>query len=290
MNLGRTLLFSPGDHARRVARALVSPAGSVVLDLEDGVADGEPKARGRATIARALATAGRAGLFVRVNATDSAEQAADLDELAPVLARATGVVVPKVEFAGEVSAVAGRLAQIERDAGAAPGSLRIVPVIETCAGLLAAPAIAASERVAGLILGVLDLAAELGVSPTGGLDHARAHLAVAARAAGLRGPIDGPHPDLDDDDGLGDTSRASRALGFSGRVVLHPRQIDIVERAYAPTAEEIRHARRVLEASGVGEGSLRLPDGTFVDKPVVVRAQALLAEAGEVGNDDRTSA
>jgi len=272
-----------------VERALATPAGSVVLDLEDGVAGGAPKARARAAVADVLARTSRR-VFVRVNATGTADHAVDLDELAPVLARAAGVVLPKAESSGEVAALGERLAAVERAAGAEPGVVRIVPVIETCQGLLDAAAIAAAPRVAGLVLGVLDLAAELDVSPGSGLAHARAHLAVAARAAGLGGPIDGPHPDLDDDRGLADTSRTSRDLGFSGRVVLHPRQIGIVERAYRPTDDELRHARRIVEAAGSGAGSLRLPDGTFVDKPVVARALALLADAGEVAPDDRASA
>ncbi|RJQ83990.1 HpcH/HpaI aldolase/citrate lyase family protein [Amycolatopsis panacis] len=281
MNLGRTLLFSPGDHSRRVERVLASSAATVVLDLEDGVADGEAKARGRATIAHALSTTDRAKVFVRVNATGTADHAADLDALGPVLGRTTGIILPKVESREEITVLAARLGEFERVAGSAPGSLKVVPVIETCAGLLVAPEIAASVRVAGLIFGALDLAAELAVSPISGLDHTRAQVAVAARAAGLRGPIDGPHPDLDDDDGLAETSLASRALGFSGRVVLHPRQIDIVERAYTPTTDEILRARQIVQASESNAGSLRLPDGTFVDRPVVARAQALLAEVGE---------
>ncbi|WP_281427981.1 HpcH/HpaI aldolase/citrate lyase family protein [Streptomyces yatensis] len=285
MNLGRTLLFSPGDHARRVERALASPAATVVLDLEDGVAEGAAKEAARATIARALSSTRRTGLFVRVNGTGSPEQAADLAVLAPVLGHVTGIVVPKVESGKEVAQLGERLHEIERDLGIEPGSLLVVPVVETCAGLLAAPGIAAAPRVAALILGVLDLAAELGVSPvagSGGLDHVRVHLAVAARAARLPAPADGPHPDLEDDEGLRRSSLASRALGFGGRVVLHPRQLEAVERAYAPTADEVLRARRVVEAAAAGAGSLRLPDGTFVDEPVIAWARAVLAETGEV--------
>ncbi|MEU8874034.1 CoA ester lyase [Streptomyces javensis] len=267
MNLGRTLLFSPGDHERRVERALTSPAATVVLDLEDGAADGAAKEAGRATIARALPAARRRGVFVRINATGTADQAADLTALAPVLDRVDGIVLPKAETRGEVDDL--------------PGDLPVLPVVETPAGLLAAAEIATSPRAVGLILGVLDLAAELGVDPVTGLDHARAHLTVAARAAGLPGPVDGPYPDLDDEDGLARSSRRSRAAGYSGRVVLHPRQIPVVERAYAPTQVEIAHARQIVAAAGKGSGSLRLPNGTFVDKPVITRAQALLAEAGE---------
>ncbi|GAA3525203.1 CoA ester lyase [Amycolatopsis ultiminotia] len=283
MDLGRTVLFCPGDHPRRVERALAAPAATVVLDLEDGVAP-EARVQARATVVRALAAAHRPRLFVRVNASGTAEQSADFAALAPVLGHGAGVVLPKAGSGAEITAVAERLAGIEHTAGA----LRIVPVVETCAGLLAAAEIAAADRVAALILGVLDLAAELRVSPAAGLDHARAHLAIAARAAGLPGPIDGPHPALDDDEGLTRTSLASRALGFRGRVVLHPRQLDPVDRAYAPAPEEIRHARKVVEATGAG--SLRLPDGTFVDRPVVARAHAVLAEAGEVAADGHASA
>ncbi|MCE0763222.1 CoA ester lyase [Pseudonocardia kujensis] len=269
MRVDRTLLFTPGDAPRRIGRALSLRFSTVVLDLEDGVGAGPAKWQARTAVVRALTVSRRPGLMVRINGLDDPEHLADLEALRPVLGHAAAVVVPKVESAARLAELADTV------------RVPVVPVIESCTGLLAAAEIATAPQVARVILGVLDLAAELGVSPVpgeAGLDHARTHLAVASRAAGLRAPIDGPHPDLDDEEGLIRSSRASRALGFGGRVVLHPRHLDAVARAYAPTAAEIERARRVVDAAGSRPGSLRLSDGTFVDAPVVARAQALLEE------------
>ncbi|MGW6796603.1 HpcH/HpaI aldolase/citrate lyase family protein [Streptomyces chartreusis] len=269
MRVDRTLLFTPGDAPRRISRALSLRSSTVVLDLEDGVAAGPAKWQARTAVVRALTDSRRPGLMVRINGLDDPEHLADLEALRPVLGHAAAVVVPKVESAGRLAAFAATV------------RVPVVPVIESCTGLLAAAEIATAPQVARMILGVLDLAAELCVSPVpgdAGLDHARTHLAVASRAARLPAPIDGPHPDLDDEEGLIRSSRASRALGFGGRVVLHPRHLDAVARAYAPTAAEIERARLIVEAAASKPGSLRLSDGTFVDAPVVARAQALLEE------------
>lgn len=273
MTMGRAVLFTPGDRSHRVERAVSGRAPAVVLDLEDGVAAGD-RDGARAVVAGALPASRRPGLFVRVNPTGDPEQERDLAALAPVLAHLRGIVVPKVESADDVAGLADRLAALGHTAGP-----EIVPVVETCAGVLAVRSIAGAPRVATLMLGVLDLAGELGVDPVpgvGGLDQVRSWVVVAARAAGLPAPVDGPHPDLDDDEGLARSSRASRALGFGGRVVLHPRHLDLVDEGYAPTAAEVERARRILGAAESGAGSTRLPDGTFVDAPVIARARRVI--------------
>jgi citrate lyase subunit beta/citryl-CoA lyase len=105
---------------------------------------------------------------------------------------------------------------------------------------------------------------------------------LATAAAGLAGPIDGPHADLDDADGLTRSSIAARELGFTGRVVLHPRQLAAVRAAFSPSEAELDRAREVMaayrRAQAAGVGAVRLPDGTFIDRPVVLRAAALLGE------------
>ncbi|MTD16175.1 CoA ester lyase [Nakamurella sp. YIM 132087] len=289
MSIGRTVLFTPGDHPRRIASAFGSRADAVVLDLEDGVG---PGARGaaRSTVVEALRGTSRAGLFVRINGVGTADHASDLAAIGAVLGRLDGVVLPKVESLDQLVRLDEHLRGLERSAGVPVGSVRVVPVVESAAGALAASEIATGPRVVALMLGVLDLAAELGMSPVagaGGIDHLRVQIAVASRAAGLGAPIDGPHPDLDDAAGISASSAASRALGYGGRVVLHPSAIDTVDRAYRPTDAEINRATAVLAAVDAvpGVGSLRLPDGTFVDAPVVAQARSLLADVGEVARD-----
>jgi citrate lyase subunit beta/citryl-CoA lyase len=278
MLVGRTLLFVPGDRPDRIGRALASDADAVAVDLEDAVAP-SAKAAARAALPRAV-TAPREGLLLRVNPLDGPDSAADLAVVAALLPHLDGVLLPKVEDAGAVRRLDARLGELEVGAGAARATA-VLPIVETARGVLAAPAIAAaSPRVATLVFGTLDLAADLGVTPTvegRELLHARSQVVLATAAAGLPGPLDGPHAALDDIDGLVRASRLARELGFTGKVVLHPRQIAPVRDAFAPTEPELARAREVLDAArDAGTGAFRLADGTFVDAPVVRRAAALL--------------
>lgn len=292
MDVGRAVLFVPGDRPDRIVKALATPADAVAVDLEDAVAAPE-KAAARTRTAETLSgiTDGSGpGLFVRINPLETAEAEEDLSALPPVLATRclTGLIVPKAGSAPALARLGARLTALERAAGATPGALCVVPVVETARAVLESFALAtACPRVRTLLFGTLDLAAELGVRPSAGgaeLAHARSQVVLAARAAGLTGPLDGPWASLDDEEGLLRSSRAARELGFTGRVVLHPRQVGPVRRAFAPTDEELVRAREILAADRAarerGVGAMRLPDGTFVDRPVVTRAAALLHAAG----------
>ncbi|MCH6159118.1 HpcH/HpaI aldolase/citrate lyase family protein [Streptomyces marispadix] len=321
MEVGRTLLFVPGDRPDRIGKALASGADAVAVDFEDAV-DATAKEAARALTADVLTGLGpvdpvrphrRPGLYIRVNALDTAEADADLAAVSSLLGKAPldGLIVPKARSAEQIGELEERLTAAETAAGAAAGAktagtavadtaagdagegrlpvgrLSLLPVVESAAGVLAAGAIAsASTRVLTLLFGTLDLAAELGVrpSPEGReLLHARSQSVLAVRAAGLPGPLDGPHAALDDEDGLVRSTLAARELGFTGRAVLHPRQIAPVRRAFAPTESELARAREVLaaydDAKDRGTGAVRLGDGTFVDRPVVIRAEALVREA-----------
>jgi citrate lyase subunit beta/citryl-CoA lyase len=194
-----------------------------------------------------------------------------------------------VVSADEVRHVAERLDALEPEAGVAPGTVRLLPTAETAAGVLAAPAVAAaSPRVRTLILGPADLAHDLGVELTAEGDelrYARSAIVVAARAAGLEAPLDGPHVNVTDDEGCRISARWSRRLGFQGKLVIHPRQIPLVHEAFAAAPEAVAQARAIVaayeEALRRGVASIRLDDGSFVDEPVAARARSVLAEAGE---------
>ncbi|NLU73634.1 CoA ester lyase [Streptomyces sp. HNM0575] len=302
MEVGRTLLFVPGDRPDRIRKAVVSGADDVAVDFEDAV-DETAKDTARALTAEALIGLAAAGtgrparraprIHIRVNALDTAEAEADLAVVESLLgkARLDGLVVPKVRSAGQLGALDERLASAEAAGEAGPDGrppmLSLLPVVESAAGILASGEIAAAgPRVPTLLFGTLDLAAELGVRPSvegRELLYARSQSVLAVRAAGLPGPLDGPYAALDDEDGLVRSSLAVRELGFTGRAVLHPRQIAPVRRAFAPTESELARAREVLaayaDANDRGIAAVRLGDGTFVDRPVVVRAEALLREA-----------
>lgn len=283
----RTLLFVPGDRPDRIAKAIGSPADGVAVDLEDAVALSQKDAAraGAVGALNELPSAGLPVICVRINAIDSGLAEDDLAALESVLHRIDLVIVPMSVHPDGIRQVAELLTRAERSARIEGNRTGIVPLLETAAGILAAPAIAASDpRVHTLAFGPADLSRELGITPTAEGDEfllARSQLVLAAAAAHCPPPIDGPYLDLGDDRGLVESARRARALGFGGKQVIHPSQIDRVLSAFTASAAEIDWARAVdaaftaAEADGVS--SIRLSDGTFVDYPIARRARAILA-------------
>jgi citrate lyase subunit beta/citryl-CoA lyase len=207
--------------------------------------------------------AGRA-CWVRVNRARSDECERDLKALAGAV---SGLRVPKVESAADVAWVAERAPAVDLDC-----------TIESARGVLAAFEIASMPACSLVSYGGLDLAADLGIA--GGEPEtlfARSFLIVATRAAGKPPPSDGVHPLLYDDDGLRKEAEAARRLGFFGKSAIHPRQVPIINAAFAPTPGEVAWARQVLSAFEASEGAAtRTSDGEFVDKPVAERARRIL--------------
>ncbi|WP_312858085.1 HpcH/HpaI aldolase/citrate lyase family protein [Pseudonocardia pini] len=265
----------PGDRPDRARTAAQRGARTLVLDLEDAVAP-ERKAAARAAVVETVRQlGGQAACLVRVNAADDpAVQAADLAALAEVAELVTAVVLPKVVSVDQV-----------RTASAALGALRLVPTVETAAGVRAAwDVAAASPLVHTLLFGPVDLGADIGVTPTAAgaeLATARSLVVLACAAAGIHPPIDGPHLGLDDEQGLTVSARVARDLGFGGKVAIHPRQIAAIRAAFAPSASEVEWAEEVVRAAARAAAEslavARLADGTFVDAPVVTRARSILA-------------
>lgn len=282
----RTALFVPGDRPDRVAKAIGSAADVVIVDLEDAVAASQ-KAVARSLTVEAIRAVDpyRPGISVRVNALESGLLETDLTSLAPVWARLDLIVVPMVPDAATTLAVEALM--VEADHAAGGGSPLLLPLVETASGVVNAVAIAnASRRVYTLGFGPGDLSNELGVTITAGgkeLLVARSHVVLAAAAARRARPIDGPWLELDDAEGLDRSAAAARALGFGGKMLIHPSQIHPVARAFLPTAEQLAWAGAVVEAferaEAGGVSSIRLDDGTFVDYPIASRARALLAES-----------
>lgn len=209
-----------------------------------------------------------------------------MDLGAVVPARPDGVVVPKLARAREVEALDEALGRLEDAAGIAVGAVRIVPSIETAAALADARAIlAASPRVAWAGLGFGDLALDLGLPDPrddGAWAPYRAALVLASRAAGRGAPVDGVWPDLEDEDGLRRSALAARRLGLGAKRCVHPRQVAVVNAAFAPSGAEVAAARRVVEAAdaaGGDPGAVRVDD-RLVDAPVIAATRATLAHAG----------
>ena len=251
-------LFVPAHRERSLARAFDADADVVILDLEDGVPV-EQKERARALAREALADH---EAWVRVGAAGTA--ACD-EDLTAVAERATGVRLPKVQSARDI-------ARVQERAGVPVGC-----TIETALGVVRAVEIAATPGLAHIAFGAADLAADLNVdaeSPT--LVTARAQVVLAARAAGLDDVIDGAYTHTKDPDGLRDACLRARALGFTGKSAIHPRQVPIIKEAFATSRDERLWAEAVLNAFDREGGPATLPTGEFVDAAVVARAQRFL--------------
>jgi citrate lyase subunit beta/citryl-CoA lyase len=225
--------------------------------------------------------------MVRINPLAGAWGAADLAELSRTPPQA--ILLPKCESQADVQALGRELDRLEAARGDARGRTRILPILETARGVLAAAAIAsASDRVAALCFGAEDFTADIGVRRTAaGTEslHARQAIVLAAKAAGIQA-LDSVFSDTGDAEGFAAYCAASRAMGFDGVGVIHPRQIAVANRAFSPTADEIEEARAVLaalaeaESAGSGVASLK---GKMIDAPVALRARRVVASAERKG-------
>jgi citrate lyase subunit beta/citryl-CoA lyase len=278
-------LFVPANDSRRVPKALQSEADAAILDLEDAVAVSE-KSRAREGVVQALGLARRVSLFARMNGIHTGLALDDLEAImGPGL---DGVMVPKVESAGDIAIVDWLISELERRRGMRPGSVIIVALVETAEGIAHASEIASSSpRLSRLAFGAIDYCVDMRVSLVDADDilrHARARLAVASRAVGLVGPIDTVFADLQDEEGLVREARLARAMGFGAKMVIHPGQIEKVNQIFSPTDAELAWARRVVEAFDAAEAGGRSSiqvDGKFIDYAVVASARQLLEGASQ---------
>ena len=277
----RSVLYLPASNARALEKARALPADALIVDLEDAVAPAAKEAA-RAQVVAALREGGFGPreVVVRVNGLETPWGRADLSALAR--AGADAVCLPKVE-----SAAAVRAAEDALVAGGAPEDLALWCMIETPRGVLAAAEIGgASPRVACLVAGTSDLVKDLHARHTAGRAEVLTALSLvvlAARAHGLAA-LDGVHLDLDDEAGLEAACAQGRDLGFDGKTLVHPRQIEAANRAFAPSAAEVDAARRVIaahaEAVAAGRG-VTVVDGRLVEALHVeeARRRVALAEA-----------
>jgi citrate lyase subunit beta / citryl-CoA lyase len=286
----RSMLFVPADSERKLAKAIDSSADVLILDLEDAVATS------RKTIARGLAaefiTAQAAKvsarLFVRINPLDTEFAMGDLAHV--VVPGLAGIMLPKTTSASDVVRLGHGLDALEARAGMAPGSVRIVPVAtETAAAMLNMRSFAGPvPRLAGVTWGAEDLSAAIGAVSNRDEDGSWSPLYVlaqslclcAATAAGVV-PIDTLHADFRDAAGLAAACKASRRRGFRGRIAIHPDQVAVINEAYTPSAAEIAHAQRIVDAFAAepDAGTLSL-DGVMLDKPHLTQALRTLGQAG----------
>ena len=258
----RSYLFVPADRADRYDKALAAGAGAVIVDLEDAVAP-DAKVAAREQLLRWFSRA-PSQVLVRVNAGETEWFADDLALCGH--AAVAGVVVPKAERRADLA-----------HASAIAAGRRLYPLIETAAGYDAMRTLASAPGVERLMFGSIDFQVDLGI---GGEDDAllvfRSHMVLASRLAGVRAPVDGVSPAIDDAEALRADAERARRLGFGAKLCIHPKQVAVVERAFAPSEAERDWARRVLDAAARAKGGVVAVDGRMVDKPVMLRARAIL--------------
>lgn len=285
----RSALFMPGSNRRALVKGRSVAADIIIMDLEDGVAP-DAKADARRSILAALAEGGygRRELVVRVNGAGSGGHEDDIAAMAA--AGVDALLLPKVEDAATVRAVAALM-----DKAGAPDHVAIWAMIETAGGVLAASAIAgAHPRMAALLLGGADLSKDLGALHTPDrlpLLTSIQLCILAARAHGLA-VLDSPFFDLSDDDGFAAACRQGREFGFDGKALLHPKTIAAANAAYSPSAGDIAHARRVIEvhAEAIAEGQgVTLLDGKLVENLHVAEARHLIALADTIADIEAAS-
>lgn len=280
----RSKLFVPGARPELFDKALAGDADALSFDLEDS-APAAGKATARAAVAAFLAQQrvhdAAKITIVRVNAPGDEAFVADIEALAA--SHVMLLNLPKVDTADDVRSAITEIARIERAQGVAAPS-RLLLNIETPTALANAAAIAAADtRIAGLQLGLADLFAPYGIDRG---DPAAVHAAMfAVRMAAARSGVfalDGAYADLDNDKGFVAEAAMARRLGFLGKSCVHPRQVSLANTAFAPDADELAHARRVVAAATLADAQGRgayVVDGRMIDTPYLKRAQALVAAA-----------
>ncbi len=286
----RSLLFVPGHRDQWVAKAVASGADGILLDLQDSVPAAE-KARAR-DVVRAVVGRSERPALVRVAPVGAPAHDEDLDAAAqPGL---VGVVVPLVEAPDDVRAVAARLDELERARGIASGRTVVVPLVETArAARLAYEVATASDRVAYMGGGTApdgDIAHDLGFQWTpAGLEtlFLRSWVLMNVRAAGVRFPLSGIWPVVDDLDGLRAFAEQSRGLGYTGLMAIHPSHVPVINEVFTPTADEIARWQGTIEALEAGPGAARLR-GMMIDAAHGRTARDALAAAARLGPGGRT--
>ena len=284
----RSMLFLPGNTPNMLINGAVLGSDAVILDLEDAVSPAEKDAA-RILVRNTIRYMDFQGceIIVRINSTDTPFWKKDLDAVLPE--RPAVILLPKTNTAQDILTADGYITELEQKYGFAPNTVALMPLIETAMGVENAFAIAsASPRVCALFLGAEDLTADLRTKRTKEgkeIEYARTRLVVAARAAGLD-VYDTPFTDVNDDEGIEKDAAYAKALGFTGKSSISPRHVEVINRIFSPTEEEIDYAYEVMDtirlAKEQGRGVVALR-GKMIDAPIVARAEQTIAMAVEMG-------
>jgi citrate lyase subunit beta/citryl-CoA lyase len=284
----RSWLFAPGDSERKMEKATAGTADIVLLDLEDAVAEGEkPKARTMVSAFLSANATQRQRLWVRINPIQGPHGLADL--VAIVGSRPGGIMLPKSRGRADAELLDHYLAALEAAAGTECGTTQVIVLVtETADAMFTTASYAGAARVVALTWGAEDLADALGASANRNEDGsygftyqlARSLCLVGAAAAGVSA-IDTIHGDFRDEAGLRKRATEVRRAGFRGMLAIHPAQVDVINEAFTPSAEELARAQEIVDlfAANPGTGAIG-HKGAMLDRPHLARAQALLALAG----------
>lgn len=289
MVLLRSMLFVPGNNSKMVRKAASLEADAIILDLEDAVPLAD-KGIARDLVTKSIPWLSDQGaqVFVRVNSQSTNLIDQDLEQV--IRPGCRGIILPKAETSEDVAHVSGQVDDIEAKHLDQLSDISIIPLIESAAGVLNSLEIAQHRRVVALAFGALDYVRDLGVSLTMErveLSYPRSYLGIVARATDIAA-VDTPWFDINDDEGLFRDAVLAQAFGFQGKMVIHPRQLDIVNRVFSPKHEDVEWARKLVgafgEAQSGGKGVISL-EGKMIDeasyrqaKDLLEREEAILAK------------
>ncbi|MEY2819793.1 MAG: citrate lyase beta like [Chloroflexota bacterium] len=287
MHSRRALLYMPGDNWKMITKSVTLGVDSICMDMEDGTAINK-KAEARATIAKALQELdfGASEKLARINSVGSGWEQEDIEAVLPY--HPDGIVIPKVESFEQVDWASRIIEDAELKNGWKVNSIRILIGVETAKGILNLKEIAAHPRLDAIIFGGEDFAASIGAVRTKDaveLLYARQAVIVACAAYDLQ-PLDIVTIDYKDLEALKVESEFGARLGFSGKQIIHPNQVQVVQEAFTPSDEAITYARRIVEtfeaSQKEGKGAYSL-DGKMIDMPLLKNAQKVLARANAAG-------
>lgn len=262
--MDRSYLFVPANRPERFDKACGAGAHAVILDLEDAVAPADKEAA-RASVRLWLHAA--KPVWLRINGPESEWFSVDLDLVSRAAVR--GVMLPKAEDAAAIAEVRKRMG----------ANARIIPLIESAAGLWRAEAIARAEGVERLAFGSVDFQLDTGIAGENEeLLYARSQLVLASRVAGRLPPVDGVTVALEDAALLREDVQRARRLGFGGKLCIHPKQVAAINAGFSASDTDLAWARRVLEAAGTTDGNAIRLDGKLIDRPIIERARAMLGQ------------
>ncbi|HZD81663.1 MAG TPA: CoA ester lyase [Nitrososphaeraceae archaeon] len=280
----RSLIFVPSNIKRFINKAKVVNADIICFDLEDSVPVNE-KAVARQTIMEALTqrTEYKSNIYIRINSFESGLAPLDLNAI--IRKGIDGIVIPKVNDEIEFSTLVDLISTLEQKRGIEKNSIKLLPSIETAKGVVNAYSIAKTvQRVNALVFGVFDFLYDMRLDYDEndgiGYAYARAKVPVDARAAGVAS-IDGIWQKVDDIDGLRKDAIIAKRLGYSGKSIIHPNQIETVHKIFVPNRNEIEWAKKVVEAlgeameEGVNRGAVKL-EGKMIDAVHYKQAKAIL--------------